>query len=121
MKSTQRGLTLVGFIMVLVLVVFAAYLAMRIVPMYTEFASVKQAFNTLAEEPGLASQTPAQIRTRLTRILDISYVDAIRGEDVEHTRDRAGTRISVQYERRAPIVFNLYIVADFEYEVELKP
>ena len=121
MKSTQRGLTLVGFIMVLVLVVFAAYLAMRIVPMYTEFASVKTTFDTLADESGLASQTPAQIRSRLNRLFITSYVDSINADDVEHTRDRAGARISVQYERRAPIAFNLYIVADFEYEVTLQP
>ncbi len=33
----QRGLTLIGFGMVLVLVVFFAYAAMRIVPLYLEY------------------------------------------------------------------------------------
>ena len=43
MKRNQSGMTLLSFVMVLAVAGFAAYIAMRLFPMYQEFWSVKKA------------------------------------------------------------------------------
>jgi hypothetical protein len=60
MNSSQArpGHHLSGFIIVLVVVGFFAYMAMKLFPMYQEFFSVKQAMKAVAEEAGSQHQTP---------------------------------------------------------------
>ena len=43
MKRTQSGITLVGFILVLAVAGFFVFIGMKLVPMYSEFYSVKAA------------------------------------------------------------------------------
>ena len=64
MRGAQRGITLAGFLIVLVLVGFFAYMAMRLVPPYIEFGNVKSAMDAVAAETNAASQPPAEIRNR---------------------------------------------------------
>ena len=42
MRRGQQGLTLIGFVMVLVVAGCVAYIAMRVVPMYLEYMQVKE-------------------------------------------------------------------------------
>lgn len=121
MIAKQRGLTLVGFIMVLVLVVMGAYLAMRIVPMYSEYYSVRSSFDKLANEEGLARSPTGEVRSRIGRLFNVSYVDSVESKDVQIDRSRSGVVMSIEYEKRAPIVGNMSVVAEFKYEVTLQP
>lgn len=54
--KAQRGITMIGFLMVLVIVGFFAYAAMRLVPVYTEYFSVRKAMKSVAGEVGVANK-----------------------------------------------------------------
>lgn len=43
MKRTQSGLSMVGFLITLTLAIFFLFCGMKIVPMYIEYYSVKEA------------------------------------------------------------------------------
>src|SRR3546814_12607335 len=62
MKRTQRGMTLMSFIIVLAVVGFAAYIGMKLFSMYSEYYSVRQALKGLQAEPGIAKKDPAKIK-----------------------------------------------------------
>src|SRR3546814_9328069 len=62
MKRTQRGMTLMSFIIVLAVVGFAAYIGMKLFSMYSEYYSVRQELKGLQAEPGIAKQDPAKIK-----------------------------------------------------------
>ena len=47
-KRAQRGITLIGFILVLIVVCFFGYMGMVLGPSYNEYFSVKKAVNTVA-------------------------------------------------------------------------
>ena len=49
MHSQQRGLTMIGFLFVAVILVFMAMLAMKLVPAYIEFFSVKKILATMGQ------------------------------------------------------------------------
>ncbi|MEO6263523.1 MAG: DUF4845 domain-containing protein, partial [Luteimonas sp.] len=61
MKRTQSGMTLLGFVIVLGVAGLFAYVGMKLIPMYSEYYSVKQALKGLAVEPGIANRDPAKI------------------------------------------------------------
>ena len=69
----QRGLTLIGFGMVLVLVIFFAYVAMRIVPLYLEYHALINAMNTLEEDPRGAKMSANSVKIKLMDSLWVNY------------------------------------------------
>ena len=119
MKRTQSGMTLIGFILVLGVVGVFAYMGMKVIPMYTEFYSVKQSVNGLATEPGVAGMDVARIRDLFFRRLYVSYSENVKAEHVKLQRKEAGWLMTVDYEVRRPLIANLDVVGKFHVEKEL--
>ncbi|TXK65864.1 DUF4845 domain-containing protein [Alkalisalibacterium limincola] len=113
-----RGITFLSFIIVLVVVGFFAYMAMRLVPVYQEYFSVRQAMKAVAEEAG-PNTSPAQIRQSLARRFDISYVENVRPQDIRVIRDARGTQLNIQYQRVTPFLYNIEFLISFDETVEL--
>ena len=119
MKRTQRGITLIGFVIVLGLVGFFAYIAMKLVPMYSEFYAVKQALKGLQQEPGIANRDPAKIQDLFFRRLYISYAENVKPEHVKIERVDGGWNMRVDYEVRKPLMANLDVVGKFSADEKL--
>ena len=113
MKRKQKGMTLLGFVIVLAVVGFFAYVAMRLFPMYSEYYSVRSAMKGLANEPGIATQDPARIQDLFFRRLYISYSENVKKEHVKLRRVDNGWEMNVEYEVRRPLVGNLDVVGKF--------
>ena len=113
MKRTQGGMTLIGFVIVLAVIGFAAYIGMKLVPMYSEFYAVKSALKGLKAEPGIANQAPAKIQDLFFRRLYISYSENVKPANVTLERADGGWVMSVDYEVRKPLVGNLDVVGKF--------
>src|SRR3546814_3062279 len=112
MKRTQRGMTLMSFIIVLAVVGFAAYIGMKLFSMYSEYYSVRQALKGLQAEPGIAKQDPAKIKNLFFRRLNISYSENVKPEHVtlQRRQDGPGWDMEVNYEVRKELVGNLDVV-----------
>ena len=113
MKRKQGGMTLIGFIIVLGLVGFFAYIAMKLVPMYSVYYAVKSALKGLQAEPGIANRDPAKIQDLFFRRLYISYAENVKAENVKIERIDGGWTMSVDYEVRKPLMGNLDVVGKF--------
>ncbi len=116
----QRGITLVGFGMVLVLVMFFAYAAMRVVPLYLEYHALINAMNTLQDDPRSVKMTPQKIKMRLLDSLWVNYAtDNIQAKHIRVTR-KSGVQVKVAYEVRRDFVGNIDLILAFERIVTLK-
>lgn len=113
LKSRQRGLTMFGFLFVAVLLIFAAMVAMKVVPAYIEFFSVKKILNTMGQDAGLAGKSNAEIRSDFSKRAGIDYVTVVKPEDLSVDRSGRVPVISVDYEFRTPLVGNVSLVIDF--------
>lgn len=119
MKRTQGGMTLIGFVIVLAVIGFFAFIAMKLVPMYSEYYAVKQALKGLQGEPGIANQAPAKIQDLFFRRLYISYSENVKPENVTLERADGGWVMSVEYEVRKPLLANLDVVGKFSTSAAL--
>lgn len=113
MKRTQSGITLIGFLVVLAVAGFFAYVGMKLFPMYQEFYSVKSALKGLANEPGIATKDPAKIQDLFFRRLYINYSDNVKPENVKISRGDRGWKMEVDYEVRKPMIYNIDVVGKF--------
>ena len=113
MKSQQRGLTMLGFLFVAVMLIFVAMLAMKLVPAYIEFFSVKKILNTMGQESGLKSKSNAEIRNDFIKRASVGYVTVVKPEDLTIDRRNGGLVVSADYVFRSKLVGNVSIVVDF--------
>ena len=119
MKRKQSGLSLVGFLVVLAVVGFAAYVGMKLFPMYQEYYSVTSAMKGLANEPGVADMDPAKVQDLFFRRLYINYSENVKPQNVKFERTDGGWKMRVNYEVRRPLVGNLDVVGKFDRTQEL--
>lgn len=117
--STQKGLTLMSFLIVLAVVGFFIFVGMKLFPVYNEYWSVVGDMKALAAEPGVQNLTPEQVRDRLTRRFNISYVGSVKQENIKITRQN-GYKLTVAYEVRRNLMYNLDFVASFNKTVSLE-
>jgi hypothetical protein len=116
----QRGLTLVGFGIVLVLVVFFAYTAMRLVPLYLEYHALTNAMDTLKKTPGASKMGPRKIKENLINSLWVNYAtDNIQRKHMRITRSD-GVKVRVAYEVRREYIGNVDLIVKFDRTVTLK-
>ena len=116
MKRTQGGMTMLGFLITLCLVIFFAYCAMKIVPMYIEYYSVKKMMAAISNNPESANSSKDQIRKMFRRSLEIDYVKIITPEMLKIETTDSGYNLVVDYERREELVANLDVVGKFRAE-----
>lgn len=118
MKRYHSGMTLIGFVFVLIIAAFFAFLIMRLFPVYSEYYSVVSSMKGIQSEPGVASMPPAKIRDLLNRRFSISYVKSVKQDNIKIDR-KNGYNLTIKYEVREPLVYNLDFVAKFEKTVSL--
>ncbi|MBL39214.1 MAG: DUF4845 domain-containing protein [Xanthomonadales bacterium] len=113
MISTQRGMTLIGFLIVLSVALFVAYIAMKLVPIYLNHYSVVSSMKSLAAEPDAANMSEARLRDLLSRKFSTSYVKHVNARDIEIIRG-TGVEIVAEYEVREDLIGNLDAVVTFK-------
>lgn len=116
--AQQRGITLISLIMGLALVIFFAFLGMKLFPVYSEYYSVAQAMEQVKAQPGVAQWTPAEVRLSMMKRFDVSYVESVKKKDIKISRSN-GYKMRVKYEVREPLMGNLDFVAKFDKTVAL--
>lgn len=120
-SKRQRGITLMGFLIVLMVAGFFAFLVMRIGPSYLEYMNVVTAMKGVAAEPGSSTWTTAQVRGALDKRLYINYVNEnhVGPKNFEVKRSGGVNTLSVTYEVREDLLYNLDYVASFEKTIEM--
>ncbi len=118
-NKSQQGMTLMSFLVVLAVVGFAAYIAMKLFPMYQEYYSVRSAAKGLAGEPGVANMDPSKIEDLFFRRLYINYSENVKPENVKIDRIEGGWNMKVNYEVRRSLVSNLDVVGVFDVSQDL--
>ena len=113
MQTRQRGISMIGFLFVAMVLVFIAMLAMKLVPAYIEYFSVKEILSTMGKESNLKSESNADIRADFARRANIGYVTVVKPEDLTVDRSSNPPVVSADYEFRTKLVGNVSLVVDF--------
>ncbi len=113
MQFRQRGLTMFGFLFVAVVLVAIAMLAMKLVPAYIEYFSVKKILATMGQESGLKSKSNAAIREDFANRANVGYVTVVKPEDISIDRRGGVPVISADYTFRTKLIGNVSLVVDF--------
>ncbi|HRQ58807.1 MAG TPA: DUF4845 domain-containing protein [Azoarcus taiwanensis] len=112
LRNRQRGVSLLGLLIVGGLLAFALLLAFRSVPAVTEYMAVQRIIKTVADE-GNQGATMADLRRSFDQRAYIDRVETITGRDLDIYKQGGVVVIEAEYERRVPIAGNVYLLFDF--------
>jgi len=116
----QRGITLLGFIMVMAVVGVFAFVGFKLFPVYAEYYSAVSDLKAACLEPDSSKATLQDMRGKLSRRFNISYVSSIDlAKDVKLVKNGEVRSININYEVRKPLIYNLDFVAKFDVTVPM--
>jgi hypothetical protein len=116
--TRQKGMTGIGWLIVLGLVGFFVLLALKMVPVYLEYYKVVSTLESIAKESGYES--PREIRDLLERRFDISYVSTITHKDVIIKSAGRNFNIRAKYDAREHLFGNVSVMMSFDKQVVAK-
>ncbi|OOG62243.1 DUF4845 domain-containing protein [Rhodanobacter sp. B04] len=122
MKSKQSGVTLIGFLIIMAIVAFFAFMAMKLFPSYSEYMGVVKAMNQVSTE-GTNGKSLDDIRRALMFKMGFQYVDdaTIKPADITIVRDSGGAnQLHVAYDKKIPFMYNIDFLLHFEKSVALQ-
>lgn len=110
-RRRQRGLSLIGLLVVGALIVFGALLAMKVVPSALEYNAIRSAITKVASSGGA---TARDYQVAFDRYAAIDDITTITGKDLVIEKGQDGrTVISFQYEKRIPLFGPASLVIDY--------
>lgn len=119
MMRKQSGLTLITWAIIISLVGVQLIFAMRIIPVYLDFATVKSIMNDVQQNPEFANKTPRDIMKYVRTTLQLNNITHIQKQAgaFKFKKQTDGLHLQVNYEDRGPIIGNLDFIAKFEYQI----
>ncbi|MBB3168268.1 DUF4845 domain-containing protein [Simiduia aestuariiviva] len=115
MRKQQLGLSSFNLLLVLAVVGFFAMCAFKLVPVYSENQYVVSALESLRnKDKPVAQMTAAEIRKHLQSFYMINGVRSEGASNIEIERERNRNIITINYEVRVPLIYNISVVVDFQ-------
>jgi len=108
-KNRERGLTLVSFIFVTIIVAMVAVVVMKVVPTVVEYTAIKRAIGN-AKNTGT---TVREIQDSFEKQRTTAYIDSVSGKDLEITKTADGFDVSVAYQKKIELVGPASLVIDY--------
>lgn len=107
----QRGVTLIGLVVICIIIVFVAIGGLKIAPAYIEYFKVKKAVVGVAQTTSRG--TVLEVRQAFDRRAAVDDIDVITSKNLEVTKEGNELVMSFSYEKRIPLFSNISVVIDF--------
>ena len=111
-RTSQRGLTMFGLLFWGILVGFAGYLLVVILPTLNEYFTIQRAVDKIA---AASPATVGEARTAFDKQRNIEYaIDSIAGKDLEITKENEKVVIKFAYDKLIPIYGVVYVLIKYQ-------
>jgi type II secretory pathway component PulJ len=110
MRKRQRGVTIMGLLIMLVLFIVVALFAMKVIPSFMEYRTTKSAIEAIARQ-GVTS--PADVRRAFENRSAIDHIVTVRPQDLEITREGNSVVIAFAYRKEIPLFTGVGLYIDY--------
>jgi len=122
-NSEQRGMTVIGMLLMIVVIGFMLLIAMKVIPMYIEYYTIKSTVEGIRKEPQLAQMSATDIQNSLQKRFDIGYVERLKARDLKIRNDAEsrGRVIELVYDDERELFYKLFVVLRIDETIPLTP
>ena len=118
MQHRQRGMTMLGILVLIVVVGAWVYAGIRLVPKYLEYMKIASTLEKVRDEydsnPG---STEFMLRKAVERHFDIEMVDVITSNDIVIKKEGSEFTMTADYEDVVPLAGNVSFLVSFNKSV----
>jgi Tfp pilus assembly protein PilE len=111
-RSKQRGVSLMGLILVLFVVVVVGIFSLKLIPAYMEYFKAKAAIEAIAADRSKTS-SPTEVRKAFDARATIDDIETVKASDLEITKEGNDVVISFSYRKEVPLFANVGLFVDF--------
>jgi hypothetical protein len=112
-RDRQSGISIIGFMLVIAVVLSIAMIGFRVLPSYIEYFSVEKTLRQTLEN-ARDGVTLAEIRKDFDLKASADYIDSVRGGDVELVKEGNELVLSATWTKTLHLVGNVSILLDFQ-------
>ncbi len=113
MASSQRGVSLSGLLIWVMLLIFAGIGAMKIIPAYMQNAEIKGILDTIAHDPEMQSAPASTIRESFGKRAMMNNISVVTAENIDIVKNSGGLSLSVNYSMKIPLAGNASLLIEF--------
>lgn len=114
----QRGVSKLGLLILGLFVAAFLTVGLKVGPLYMDFNVLKSTADEMVADGSLQRLTVDEIRLGFANALRLNAIYDFNLNDIEIYRGGGRTIITIDYERRVPLVANLDIIAAFNHSAE---
>jgi hypothetical protein len=123
MRQSQRGVTMIGWLILLIPVGIVFYACIRLAPVYLNYMRMSQSIAQTAQELKGEDSGPsgaASFRAALDKRFEIEGIDHPTAKEIDVHRDGDHWVAIADYEDQAPLFANVSILVVFHKEVAMR-
>ena len=113
MRNRQLGVSLMGLLTVLALIVIVGIFSLKLIPAYIEFYKIKAAVVAIAADKSKTSSV-AEIRKAFDARASIDDIDTVKAQDLEISKEGGDVVISFAYRKEIGLGGNIGVYVDFK-------
>jgi hypothetical protein len=117
-RHSQAGITALGLLILASLVGVVGLAVVKVAPMYINNMRMTRVLDDVADEMSGQNATPQSIRNELQRIFIVEDI-RLASDELKIAPSKNGYSVSVQYEKRASYVADIYLLMAYEKQVEI--
>lgn len=121
MRHRQRGITVIGWLFLLVPIAVVGYAGIRLAPVYLNYMKVARSLEqTAVDFQDDQSVTAQQLRSSIEKRFDVESVSYPTVKEIVIRRDGQRWIMQAAYEDVAPLFSNVSLLVAFDRTVELR-
>ena|SRR5688572_25194902 len=109
MRKEQSGISLLGLIAILFILIVVALFAMKVVPSFMEYRAAKNIIEQVAKQV----QAPTEVRRAFESRAVIDDIKSIKAADLDVQREGNQIVIAFAYEKRIPLFGPVSLIIDY--------
>lgn len=119
LQKQQTGMSTLGVVFIILVVVAVVFTAFKVVPPYAENRYITSALKSLARNnPDLFSMSPTEIRSQLTKFYTVNNVNAEGRKNIDIDKHSSRVVITIAYEERIDFIKNIDLVFSFNNQLD---
>jgi Flp pilus assembly protein TadG len=105
----QRGVSISGLIIGLIIFIVLALFSMKVIPSFMEYRAAKGAIEAIARQ----AQSPADVRRAWDARATIDDITTIKASDLQVSREGSQVVIEFAYRKEVPLFGNVGLYIDY--------
>ncbi|MNM88976.1 hypothetical protein D3C81_1012000 [compost metagenome] len=118
---SQKGMSLLGWLVVLAVVAFLASTAFKIIPHYLDYYSIEKAITSVETDKAAEVRSVPEFYSYVGKALQINNIRDLNLQEALDVKQQDNEfHAHLKYEKREPLIENLDLVVHFDKEFRVR-